>query len=276
MPKPENVNQARLWKPHGLADLTLFKARFTTYEYRPHTHDEYALGVIEQGVQRFHHKGATHDAPPSSIITVNPDEVHDGSSALTMGYEYRMIYVGLDYLHQAFAGLFPGQGLRAFPTPVTHDRDAAFMLYRALVAMEANPGAGEQLLLPALYALFQRHTTPRVRNAAKNSGAAIARVAEAIERIRERPEQDHGLDDLARDAGLSKFHFLRLFKRATGLTPHAFIVQRRVILARRSMEQGVSATDAAFLAGFADQSHLTRHFKAVYGVTPGLFKRLSE
>ncbi|WP_017301120.1 AraC family transcriptional regulator [Nodosilinea nodulosa] len=83
---------------------------------------------------------------------------------------------------------------------------------------------------------------------------------------------DLTLADLALQAGLSKFHFSRLFKDATGLTPHKYVQQRRIeraaqVLLRR--EGAIAAVAADF--GFADQSHFTRVFKQVKGLTPKQF-----
>ncbi len=81
------------------------------------------------------------------------------------------------------------------------------------------------------------------------------------------------LDDIVRTAGLSRFHFLRLFKATTGFPPHAYLVQQRIALAKSAIENGSSLTDAAILSGFSDQSHLTRRFKAIHGITPGQYKK---
>ncbi len=66
--------------------------------------------------------------------------------------------------------------------------------------------------------------------------------------------------------------FLRLFKASTGLSPHAYLMMRRLELAKHLIQQGKTLAQAAYDAGFADQSHLPRHFKAAYGFTPGQFQ----
>ncbi|HTN99015.1 MAG TPA: helix-turn-helix transcriptional regulator, partial [Nordella sp.] len=71
--------------------------------------------------------------------------------------------------------------------------------------------------------------------------------------------------------GLSKFQLLRGFCKATGLTPHAYLVQRRVALARTLIAGRLPLAEAALTAGFADQSHMTRLFVRTYGVSPGLY-----
>ncbi|WP_429861193.1 helix-turn-helix domain-containing protein, partial [Achromobacter ruhlandii] len=61
----------------------------------------------------------------------------------------------------------------------------------------------------------------------------------------------------------------RAFSRATGMTPHAYQMQRRLLLARRLLRQGMALADAAAAAGFADHSHMTRPFSRATGVPPG-------
>jgi AraC-like DNA-binding protein len=81
------------------------------------------------------------------------------------------------------------------------------------------------------------------------------------------------LDELAALAGLSVCRFVTVFRRQVGLTPHRFVCRQRVRYARALLADGVPAAQAALEAGFFDQSHLSRHFKSVYGVTPGRYLR---
>ncbi|MDF7189943.1 AraC family transcriptional regulator, partial [Escherichia coli] len=89
-------------------------------------------------------------------------------------------------------------------------------------------------------------------------------------RIDDDPAAAISLLDLARETGLSRFQVLRGFARVTGLTPHAYQVQRRVALARRLIAQGEPLAEVAAACGFADQSHMTRQFVRKYGVSPGM------
>jgi AraC-like DNA-binding protein len=80
--------------------------------------------------------------------------------------------------------------------------------------------------------------------------------------------QSLSLDELATVAGLSKFYLLRAFRRAYGVTPHAYQRQLRLAHAWQAIANGHPLTRATYDAGFADQSHLTRQFGALFGVTP--------
>jgi AraC-like DNA-binding protein len=73
--------------------------------------------------------------------------------------------------------------------------------------------------------------------------------------------------------GLSQFALLRAFRAEMGLPPHAYLNQLRVRQARQLLDAGVSAAEVAARVGFADQAHLTRHFKRVVGVPPAAYQR---
>ena len=77
---------------------------------------------------------------------------------------------------------------------------------------------------------------------------------------------------LAAAVGFSKFHLLRTFKAATGLTPWRYQVQLRLASARALLRDGVPASQVAVICGFFDQSHFTRLFRASFGITPAAFQ----
>jgi transcriptional regulator GlxA family with amidase domain len=81
------------------------------------------------------------------------------------------------------------------------------------------------------------------------------------------------LPELAGIAGLSVFHFARQFKQSAGVTPHHYLVQRRVERAQDMLSRtDLSLSEIALAAGFSDQSHLARHFRQMLGTTPGEFR----
>ena len=88
-----------------------------------------------------------------------------------------------------------------------------------------------------------------------------------------RDEPPPDLATLSREVGLSRFQTLRLFRRHYGVTPRAFHLHFRLALARRSLKAGASLAEVAASCGFVDQSHFTRQFKRLLGVTPGQYAR---
>ena len=82
------------------------------------------------------------------------------------------------------------------------------------------------------------------------------------------------LNEVARECRLSVSHFSRAFRRSTGAAPHNWLLTRRVDLAKEKLrDDRLSLLDVALACGFADQSHLTRVFTRMVGVSPGAWRR---
>ncbi|MGE7470842.1 helix-turn-helix domain-containing protein [Bosea sp. NPDC003192] len=110
-------------------------------------------------------------------------------------------------------------------------------------------------------------------SAARVAEPASPGIRRALSHIERHFTEALYLDDLASLAGLSVCRFVTVFRRQVGLTPHRFVCRERVRYARALLVDGVPAAQAALEAGFFDQSHLSRHFKNIYGVTPGRYLR---
>jgi AraC-like DNA-binding protein len=110
---------------------------------------------------------------------------------------------------------------------------------------------------------------------ATGHGVRGAGVERARAYLYAHPTRPATLGQLAHMAGLSKYHFLRVFAYTFGMSPHALQMRLRLELARRYIEEGRPLVFIAYDTGFADQSHLTRRFKSRFGVTPGRYRRRS-
>jgi AraC-like DNA-binding protein len=99
----------------------------------------------------------------------------------------------------------------------------------------------------------------------------VGAIARAKSRIDDDPASPSTLADLAAEANMSRFQLLRSFAQEVGLPPHAYRMQRRIALARRLIRGGATLVDSAVTAGFSDQSHMTRAFVRLLGVTPASY-----
>jgi transcriptional regulator GlxA family with amidase domain len=122
--------------------------------------------------------------------------------------------------------------------------------------------------LDLLASLGQPAPTPQTRGGLPPG--AIRRVREYVEA---HLSESMDLAELAGIAGLSVFHFARQFKQSAGVTPHHYLVQKRVERAQDMLSRTeLSLAEIALAAGFSDQSHLARHFRQMLGTTPGEFR----
>jgi AraC-like DNA-binding protein len=119
------------------------------------------------------------------------------------------------------------------------------------------------------------------RHADRKAGTPAARgahgaVTTSLEYLDSRFTENVTLSELSRAAGLSEFHLLRIFRAAVGLPPHAYLIQKRIDHARQLLSQGLPITRVSLDTGFADQSHFTRAFTKIVGVTPGRYRHNSN
>jgi AraC-like DNA-binding protein len=254
--------------------VDLLRARFLTHRYNRHAHETFTLGLIEAGVEEFEYGGSLLRAAQGAVALLNPEIVHTGQAAGPGGWTYRVLYPAVDVVTGVAAELGWPRGTPSFPETVVYDERSARLLLAAHVAAERGDRlASSSLLAAALAGLLGSHARPGPKalpRPGRRSPGAVAAVRDLLsERLTDPPR----LDDLALATGMSPFALLRAFRDETGLPPHAYLNQLRVRLARRLLDRGLAPALVAAEAGFADQAHLTRHFKRVVGVPPGAYQR---
>ncbi|SIT48943.1 Transcriptional regulator, AraC family [Paraburkholderia ribeironis] len=243
----------------------------TAHTFARHSHDCFGVGVIVSGGHRSASGRGVVEARMNDAIMVNPGEVHDGSPLDERGRAWRMLYFEPSLLTDVGAelsGLAPRDIELA--QPVAHDPRLNYAFERLFaVSVEARCVADElvreEALLGLLGHLVRAHAA---RPALSRATQSMGPIARAKARIDDDPAAALTLTDLAADTGMSRFQLLRGFAQQTGLPPHAYRMQRRVALARQWIAAGATLADAAAAAGFADQSHMTRAFVRLLGVTP--------
>jgi AraC-like DNA-binding protein len=181
-----------------------------------------------------------------------------------------MLYFEPQLIASVAADILEGKGgSYEFVSPRLRDERLACR-FRELVATatrdhEAELRCGEELLIKLVGRL--------IRPASALSSAVPTAIATARARIDDAPDAAVPLSILAAEVGLSRFQLLRGFEKATGLTPHAYRIQRRLHRVRRLIARGTPLAEASIACGFADQSHMTRLFVRIHGVSPGAYAR---
>ncbi|HEY2076254.1 MAG TPA: AraC family transcriptional regulator [Streptosporangiaceae bacterium] len=265
---------ARYWQHGAVEGVDLLRARFVTHRYGRHAHETYTLGLIEAGVEEFDYGTDVFRAGPGAVALLDPDVVHTGQAATPSGWRYRVVYPQVSVVTEVAAELGWRAGTPRFPQTVVYDTGSAALLRAAHRAAEhGDQLASSSLLRTALAGLLRAHATP----GPANGTSLIRRAPQAVATVRgllaERIADPPSLGELAALTGLSQFALLRAFREATGLPPHAYLNQLRVRRARLLLDEGLPPADVAAQTGFADQAHLTRHFKRVVGVPPAAYQR---
>jgi AraC-like DNA-binding protein len=272
------AESARYWQHAAVPGVDLLRARYVTHRYSRHAHETFTLGLVEAGVEEFEYGGSLLRAGRGAVALLNPEVVHTGQAAGPDGWTYRVLYPAVDVVTGVAAEIGWPRAVPSFPHTVVYDERSARLLLAAHVAAERGDRlASSSLLRAGLAGLLLAHAKP-AGPVGGRAGAIPARRAPRVVRaaaglLAERLIDPPSLDDLALMAGMSPFALLRAFRAETGLPPHAYLNQLRVRLARRLLDDGLAPSAVAAQAGFADQAHLTRHFKRVVGVPPGAYQR---
>jgi len=255
--------------------VELLRARYTRQRFAPHAHDEYVFGVVEHGAARTVFRGGEDVHAVGSVITFAPGEVHTGAPATNDGWSYRMLYPGESLVRFVTREATGRDFAPTFATSFVVDPSLSDRLRATHVVLESDADGlqKECALLETLGELVIRHADKGDRDTV----LPAARSTAALRRVRDLLEAEYArtvtISELAREAGLSTFHLIRVFRASFGLPPYKYLEQVRIQQARRLIRHGFPLTHVVHATGFSDQSHLTRYFKRIVGVTPGSYAR---
>ena len=258
-----------------LPGVEVLQAHYTRYRYAPHWHDAACVAVVGTGAAAFDCRRARHLAPAGSVFVIPAYEVHTGEPAADAGLGYQVLYIAPGSL----AGVLGDDGAAEphLVSPsgdlVRYDSAAAGPLRRFHQAMAgpASPLERQHALMTAALAVAAEYGRgPRPRCSGPREHRAVQR---ARDYLRAHSADAVTLGDLAEVSGLSMYRLARTFKAETGLAPHAYQVQLRVLRAKRLLAAGHDIAETAAQCGFFDQAHLTSQFKRHVGVTPGVYAR---
>nr|WP_309773018.1 AraC family transcriptional regulator [Agrobacterium larrymoorei] len=246
------------------------EAFFAGRGYEMHRHDTYAIGCTLSGVQSFQYRGAVRNSLPGGTIVLHPDEPHDGQAGTDDGFHYRIAYVE----PAAIQSILGGRPLPYIQGGISEDRrllSAARRILREvddpIETFEYEDALFE--LANALAAAANPHTLGR-RKQVDYSSAEMAR-----QYLAERP-QTVTLEQIETICGRDRWSLSRDFRALFGTSPYRYLTMRRLDAVKTSLRNGSGLADAAFSAGFADQSHMTRQFLKAFGVSPGRWLTLTR
>lgn len=262
--------QAVFWRDPELGDLEVMHATYMTHAFTPHRHSSFVTSVIDRGVGTIWYRGAKHIAPAGSLVVLNPDEVHTGEVYGVEGWTYRALYPGVELLADVVGAMTEHSSQVYFsPVPILSDAMLATLLLRlhAALAESSSVLERESWLLQTYSYLYTRYAERPV--VLRRVGREPWAVQVTRKYLDTHFEHNVSLAQLAQITGLSPFYLVRVFHQEIGLPPHAYLNQVRLEHAKQLLLAGSSVATAAYKTGFADQSHLTKRFKQIYGVTPG-------
>lgn len=265
--------RTHFWIDPRYNQLECFHARFHDYHYSPHFHETYVFGHVERGVEHCRSRGKDFALTPGSLTIINPGDLHDGRPG-EGGFEYRMFYPSVTLMQSACEDMSDGAAeMPWFSESYIEDQEleARIAQLHKLLQSGGDRLEADSMMLETLAMLIKRHSDSLIQQTP--IGDEIAPVQKVQDYIQSHLDQDISLDELAALVGMNRYRLIRSFRKELGLTPHAYLVNRRVQSAKEKLKSGDSLSGTAVASGFYDQAHFAKTFKKMVGVTPGQYAK---
>ena len=236
--------------------------------YDKHSHPHFSIGAITGGHSHYLNQRSLQEVGPGSLVLMNPEEVHACNPIADQPWSYLMFYLDTDWLRsqQEEAGL----GSEFRPFDMTASRDP--LLYQGLQHLHHQLVQGpDPLAREVACHLFSRQLLARL-TPARWDDRPPQHLQRAAELMQDDSASPLSLSQLSAVAGLTPSHFVRAFSQHYGMTPHAYLLDRRIRHARTLLKQGQPLAEVALASGFADQAHFQRQFKRRVAATPGQYR----
>lgn len=236
-----------------------------TRGFAPHFHDEFVISVNVRGWEKIKLDRKCFDAAEGDVTLYNPAQVQS-SHVISESWQFASMYVDPVAL-PVLLGIHPET---VFDKPLLQAPGIAARL-RGAILSALNRNTPESVAQEGLVHVFDELLQMAGSGGPATSRHVPASIGGIADRLRDDPALPT-LTDLAASAGMTPVQLVRAFSKAYGMPPLAWRCNQRVVAARKRIAQGENIAAVALDLGFADQSHLTRRFRAVVGVPPGQWR----
>lgn len=242
--------------------------------YGRHAHRTFSIGAVTGGRSTYSNGNTLEQVHAGAVVIINPEVVHACNPVDDEAWAYRMFYLDADWLAQLqhAQGFGTQAGFVPFKQTLTWRADL-FAGLNALYDVLVNPHEAvlrKESAVTQYFAALQQALNPAPHaSAPREQNQRLARAAEFIEGNYTRTLK---LEEICAAAELSPSYLIRAFREQYGMTPHAYVVNRRIEFCRAQLRRGHAIADVAAEAGFADQAHLQRAFRQFVAATPGQYR----
>lgn len=245
--------------------------------YARHSHDVFSIGAIVRGQSNYLHEKTTQRVQAGTVVLMNPGDVHACNPLAGQAWSYLMLYVDCQWLTalQHELGLDHNHDLQPF-AQISSQSPALFAGLKGLLRTLTDADTDTLQKHCAAVAFFTLMQRSLMLHPPACQGLLPEQAAQRIERVAQYINDNYtraiGLDDMCAAANLSGSYLIRAFEQRYHMTPHAYLLDRRIQQARYRLRQGSLIADVAQEMGFADQAHFQRVFKKHLAVTPGQYR----
>lgn len=265
------VENVSYWRNSNLEGVETCQVIKSMHAFPNHSHENiFAIGLMEEGGSYCLGPGKRQRSmKPGEITLINPSQIHSGVPLQKNPMSYRMLYFSVELMTQIARDIFEDdEYLPEFERFVIQDRllFTLLKLLSKLLVESAGKLELDSFIIETLSNILRNYGgRQKPIPVAGNEPDAIRHAKEYLSN---RLSEKISLVEVSKAVGLSQYHFLRTFKRETGLSPHLFRTQQRLEKARNLLKEGIPFSEIALSTGFSDQSHFNNKFRQFTGATP--------
>lgn len=260
----------RCWRAPACHDLIMFQGHHD-HAFIPHFHEVATIVLVTRGAYELTLDDKCHVVEAGTLVFIGAKQVHAARPATKDGWAMRTLHVPPDLL--AADGIqLTGNETISFANPLLEaDGAAASLFLRMHRKVDSSEDARRQADQISDFVAWFRTRFDRFSPRIVRHEAPDAKLEHAKQLVRQAAFSSTLIDEIAEELGISTFSLIRRFKKAYGISPHAWRMQIRASEAAKLLHGGTDLVEVAMSCGFSDQPHLTRVFKRVFGVTPGQY-----
>ncbi|WP_249975413.1 AraC family transcriptional regulator [Vreelandella olivaria] len=241
--------------------------------YAPHSHMQWSFGTVTAGRSTFFYRDTAYQVRAGDLVMMNPYWVHACNPIEKQPWAYMMLYIDAQWI----SALRYRLGL--LDTPDWQDIATAVMTQPGLFAQYCDLATclldKQQEITNKQQALI-KYLSRVMEWLANETSTERPHTPDLLEQVatylRANCAADISLQSLCLQTGYSAGHLIRAFKQHFGLTPHAYLINQRILQGQMALKQGHSIVEAALNAGFNDQPHFQRTFKRLVAATPNQYR----
>lgn len=260
----------RYYRDQSLPGIDVCRVIKSRHHFPEHFHDDlYIVSMIISGHCYCLGKGRQEEVSgPGTVTLLNPGQIHTGAPADDSSLDYALCYFSLKAMADLASDLMPG-GVPEFTASILKKPVlTALMRHLLVILMESRDSLEkEAVLVSTLHFILSKYgLTGKLSAGDRPLGRHPVKEAKRL--LASDLDQKISLERVAQRVGLSRFHFLRIFKENTGISPHLYRTIKRIERSKKLLSQGMLPAQAAFETGFSDQSHFSNTFRRYVGATP--------
>lgn len=272
MPQHNSGERLKIIRPLSVPGTELLIANNSSKIWKVF-HETYTLCSCSQGMASWQHDGKEFPSGEGSNMLMEPGEMHC-TNKIHMPVDFKVLLIDPAVVIEAANEL----GISSIPhlRHVSNEDPRLFCsFHRFCTSVEMGENLLEQQsFFVACIRNLLDHTERRPPTLSTyNAQRAIERIKHYLQ---ERFAEPVSLDELMALTGLSRYYLVRTFAKQIGMPPHMFQINVRIARACTLLKAGISSTNVSTSVGFADQSHFTRHFKRVWGITPSHYAKAAR